>query len=461
MRVSTSARSVYGSSETSCAALRSVQVREDQRDRLRMLGKDEFRQLLRIGALEREEPRRRPNLRRQPIQNALGRFGALRPIEDAAGVLDAALSGKSVLRRQRIEFVEDSLAGVGGDGAERRQFLDDGLDFFFAKVLAHFARGIFAKRQQKNGGLAGARHRDLNGHISALVFGEPRAKQVGRVFGFALRERRDAFGQHRHALRTGNRQLGIHLGLEILNRARAADAGLRHGNRPGSSPLAVPGTPAASDPFTIGRMTPNSARDAEGDDAEHANGFHHLRAVFLPGAGRRDGFDRCFFERDVLDGQLIAAIGVEADGRRDEAVNFLNFFRGARLGGGWLLLVGARRGPVVVEEHGHREFRDVAPRLKAMTRQLADLVVRGLRGVGGACRKGCQSSPRRWLQASTGPAADWIGCPATPCARACGSVRRLRDGLLASHDGRRIPFLFGFFVRVRIQLGGDIHAHAS
>ncbi len=169
-----------------------------------MLGKDEFRQLLRIGALEREEAGRRPDLRGEPIENALGRFGTLRPIENTAGVLHAALSGKSVLRRQRIEFVEDSLAGVGGNGAERRQFLDDGFDFFLVKVLAHFARGIFAERQQKNGGLAGARHRDLNCHISALVLGEPRAEQVGRVFGFALRERRDALGQDRHPLRTGH-----------------------------------------------------------------------------------------------------------------------------------------------------------------------------------------------------------------------------------------------------------------
>jgi hypothetical protein len=46
---------------------------------------------------------------------------------------------------------------------------------------------------------------------------------------------------------------------------------------------------------------------------------------------------------------LIAAIGVKTDGRGDESVDLLNFFRRPRLRG-WLaaLLVGARGGTVVV-----------------------------------------------------------------------------------------------------------------
>ena len=61
MRVSTSTRSSSGSSVASCAALGRLEVREDQRDRLRVLAEDELRELLRVGLLEGGE--RRPSTR--------------------------------------------------------------------------------------------------------------------------------------------------------------------------------------------------------------------------------------------------------------------------------------------------------------------------------------------------------------------------------------------------------------
>ena len=59
IRVSTSARSSSGSSVTQLRGVGRVQVREDQRDRLRMLAEDELRELLRVGLLERREAGRR------------------------------------------------------------------------------------------------------------------------------------------------------------------------------------------------------------------------------------------------------------------------------------------------------------------------------------------------------------------------------------------------------------------
>ena len=59
MRVSTSTRSVSGSSVDQLRGAGRVQVREDQRDRLRVLAEDELRQLLRVGLLERGEAGRR------------------------------------------------------------------------------------------------------------------------------------------------------------------------------------------------------------------------------------------------------------------------------------------------------------------------------------------------------------------------------------------------------------------
>ena len=73
MRCDTSARKPGGQRSQQRGGLRRVEMRQHQRDRLRVLVMDEFGELLRVGLLDGVERRRVGSERLgEPVQQALG-----------------------------------------------------------------------------------------------------------------------------------------------------------------------------------------------------------------------------------------------------------------------------------------------------------------------------------------------------------------------------------------------------
>ncbi len=122
--------------------LRGIQMRQDQRDGLRMLVVDEFGELLRIGLLQRVETGQLGAQRlHQPVHQLAARArGRTRVISIFLRVVDAALEHVVVRHRHLVELFENALGLVVADGGDARHLVADGLHFFFVHLPQDLAR---------------------------------------------------------------------------------------------------------------------------------------------------------------------------------------------------------------------------------------------------------------------------------------------------------------------------------
>ena len=133
IRVSTSTRRSSGSSADQLRGLCRLEMREDQRDRLRMLGQDELRELLRVGLLEGGEADRGLERLHEPIEQPLGHL--------ADRATSPAASARSRRRRARRTPPPATCCGTRrgpaspdcrAHAAEHRHFAGDLLDLVLA-----------------------------------------------------------------------------------------------------------------------------------------------------------------------------------------------------------------------------------------------------------------------------------------------------------------------------------------
>jgi hypothetical protein len=134
-------------------------MREDERDRLRMLGKNELRELLRVRLLEGREHERRLERLHEPIEQPFGHLWTERLHEQLLRVVHAA--SRHVLRRDPhvVELFENLFAGRRAHAAEHRHFPGDLLDLVLLQVLEHLGRGVLSEQEREHRGLADAVHR--------------------------------------------------------------------------------------------------------------------------------------------------------------------------------------------------------------------------------------------------------------------------------------------------------------
>ena len=141
MRSATSARSSWRQRDQQSGRLRGVQVREDQRDGLRMLVVDELGELLRIGFLQRVEAGQlRAQRLHQPVHQFSGVLRAEGVHEHFLRIVDAALEHVVVGHRHLVELFENALGLIVADGGDARHLVADGLHFFFVHLPQDLAR---------------------------------------------------------------------------------------------------------------------------------------------------------------------------------------------------------------------------------------------------------------------------------------------------------------------------------
>ncbi len=130
-------------------------MRENQRDGLRMLVVNEFRQLLRVGLLQRVEAGQLRSQRlHQPVYQSFGMLRAKGRHQHFLGVIDAALEHVLAGHGHLVELFENGLGLVVADGSDPRDFLADGLHLFFVHLPQNLAADLIPQNDHQNGRLA-------------------------------------------------------------------------------------------------------------------------------------------------------------------------------------------------------------------------------------------------------------------------------------------------------------------
>ena len=132
-------------------------MREDERDRLRVLAENELRQLLRIGLLERREAGRGLERAQHAVHDPARAVGAKRAIEHAPRVVDVSARDVVGGDRDLMELVENFLAELRRHRTERRHLLGQPLDLVLGEVLEHFRRELLADEQHHDRGFPDSR----------------------------------------------------------------------------------------------------------------------------------------------------------------------------------------------------------------------------------------------------------------------------------------------------------------
>ena len=201
------------------------------------------------------------------------------------------------------------------------------------------------------------------------------------------------------------------------------------GRRSLRGPAGPASWPARAARCASGRSTPKRATRASASMARPRTAIGHccfnVSVISCVDARRRHRRLRWDVERDVLDRQLIAAVRVQPDRRRDESVDALDARRVPRLCRHLRLPVRRRRRPLVVEDDRDRETRELAGEAQRVPCRAADLVVRRLgrpERAGRRRRSRRDRNGRRCGGEAPRPAAAFAGAAASVAVEGTGAA---------------------------------------
>ncbi len=210
-----------------------------------------------------------------------------------------------------------------GTDAEQRDLAGDLLDFVLVQVLEHLRRTLVAEQQREDRRLADAADvRDLPSRSSverssAIQVRSSRAACSGSftdIVGEAALSGPAASAARRTCRRRARR---------AAPRCPLPGPGRFSAAAPGSTTAVETAAPRGRAARISGRTTNRKAKSATRTRPKTRTPSMTCGPIRCHRRRRNRLDDGRLLERHVLDGQLVAAIGVEADGRGDQALNLL------------------------------------------------------------------------------------------------------------------------------------------
>ena len=179
--------------------LARAQMRQNQRDGLRMLAFDEAREQLRIEPLQALAGiRAAARGFGQPLHVFLAALGTERGSQNALGEIHAAVTLPG-MRRGGAKFLQNRLRLFAGNGRQTGDRGRDRLDFVVAQTLEQLRGNLIAHRDQQNRGFLNAgKNRSVRGssHGLGLLLAEPATQHAGADLSVFLRGLANLVGQH-------------------------------------------------------------------------------------------------------------------------------------------------------------------------------------------------------------------------------------------------------------------------